>query len=147
VLIISYETFRANAKKLNAIKGLDLLVLDEGHRLKSAKGNQTITALQACPTRRRVLLTGTPVQNSMDEFFAMVSFVCPSLLGGIATFKRVFQQPIARGQDRDASETEIEIAKARADELQTLTQRFVLRRTSEILHKHLPDKVCLVRAS
>lgn len=55
------------------ISALNLFVLlqicDEGHRLKSAAGNKTIDALEhlACP--RRILLTGTPIQNALDEYF------------------------------------------------------------------------------
>ena len=42
-------------------------VCDEGHRLKSAGGNQTIKALVALRATRRILLTGTPLQNNLDE--------------------------------------------------------------------------------
>jgi len=43
-----------------------LLVCDEGHRLKAAAGNKTIDALNRLPTRRRVILSGTPVQNNLE---------------------------------------------------------------------------------
>ena len=56
--------YRKYAEKLHSVK-LGLLVCDEGHRLKNSDGNKTINALAACPTRRRVLLTGTPVQNDL----------------------------------------------------------------------------------
>lgn len=44
-----------------------LLICDEGHRLKSTTANQTIKALVAIPTKKRVMLTGTPVQNESVE--------------------------------------------------------------------------------
>jgi DNA repair and recombination protein RAD54B len=44
-------------------------VCDEGHRLKSAAGNKTIDALEDLGCLRRILLTGTPVQNALDEFY------------------------------------------------------------------------------
>jgi hypothetical protein len=47
----------------------DLLVCDEGHRLKAKGGNKTIDALLALNCHRRVVLTGTPVQNNLDEFY------------------------------------------------------------------------------
>ena len=43
-----------------------LLVCDEGHRLKNSTGNKTIGALSKCQTQRRLLLTGTPVQNRLQ---------------------------------------------------------------------------------
>jgi DNA repair and recombination RAD54-like protein len=57
--------YRKYADKLHTVR-LGLLVCDEGHRLKNSDGNKTIAALAACPTRRRVLLTGTPVQNELS---------------------------------------------------------------------------------
>lgn len=47
----------------------DVLVCDEGHRLKAKGGNKTIDALLALNCHRRVVLTGTPVQNNLDEFY------------------------------------------------------------------------------
>jgi DNA repair and recombination protein RAD54 and RAD54-like protein len=64
VLIISYEMYRKYGDKLLGAK-IGLLVCDEGHRLKNSDGNKTIAALAACPAKRRVLLSGTPVQNDL----------------------------------------------------------------------------------
>ncbi len=59
--------YRKYVDKLHAAK-IGLLVCDEGHRLKNSDGNKTITALAACPSRRRVLLSGTPVQNDLTVY-------------------------------------------------------------------------------
>lgn len=48
-----------------------LLVCDEGHRLKSSAGNATVSSLAGFPSKRRVLLTGTPLQNDMDVSLCM----------------------------------------------------------------------------
>ena len=62
---------------------MDLLVCDEAHRLKNARGDtQTVAGLRALKCPRRVLLSGTPIQNDLGEFFAVMDFACPSLLGG-----------------------------------------------------------------
>ena len=50
----------------------DLLVCDEGHRLKSAGGSKTMDALLSIGCERRVVLTGTPVQNNLEELFKEV---------------------------------------------------------------------------
>ena len=62
----SDESFARFAAEINAAR-IGLLVCDEGHRLKNAKGTKTMQMLNACPARRRVILTGTPVQNELQE--------------------------------------------------------------------------------
>jgi DNA repair and recombination RAD54-like protein len=77
VLIASYETMRTHVGRLNKYRDCcDLLVCDEAHRLKNRE-NQTSMALSSIPCKRRVLLTGTPMQNDLEEFFAMVDFTNP----------------------------------------------------------------------
>lgn len=46
-----------------------MLICDEGHRLKNAQGNRTIAALEELGATRRLLITGTPIQNQLDELF------------------------------------------------------------------------------
>ena len=63
ILICSYECLRTHVKRLTKYKDCcDLLVCDEAHRLKNNE-NQTSKALDSLPVKRRVLLTGTPMQN------------------------------------------------------------------------------------
>jgi DNA repair and recombination protein RAD54B len=65
ILIASYENIR---KHYELLKGaIDLLVCDEGHRLKSTGGNNTMAALLHLNCPRRLILTGTPVQNNLKE--------------------------------------------------------------------------------
>jgi DNA repair and recombination protein RAD54 and RAD54-like protein len=61
ILIISYETFRLYSHILNA-SDVGMVLCDEGHRLKNSE-NQTYLALMGLQTKRRVLLSGTPIQN------------------------------------------------------------------------------------
>lgn len=65
VLIVSYELFRKHAATLSELSS-PLLICDEGHRLKSTSSNKTITALNKLRTKKRIMLTGTPVQNESD---------------------------------------------------------------------------------
>ncbi|KAG1662668.1 hypothetical protein FOA52_014594, partial [Chlamydomonas sp. UWO 241] len=136
VMVASYEAARKYAKSLTS--HIDLLVCDEAHRLKSTHGNKTVDALLALGCRRRVLLTGTPVQNNLDEFYALLSFVAPGVLGTPAVFKRVYSDPISKGRDRDAGEDERNLGEDRARELGSKVQGLILRRTQEVLAKHLP---------
>lgn len=136
VLVTSYEVLRKHASDLVGV--CDLLVCDEGHRLKSCGGNQTINSLHQLNSPRRVLLTGTPLQNNMDEFYALMSFVHPDLLGPRTMFKRVFGDPITLSRDRDASKDQKALGQARAEELQKQVKDFILRRTRDLLSRHLP---------
>lgn len=141
LLIISYELYRKYQKVLNAIAEVDLMICDEGHRLKSAKGNQTIAALKGVQTERRVILTGTPLQNNLSEFFAMIDFVCPYALGmDYSTFRRIFQTPIEESEDTLATLEQKEVGKARSVRLQRLTTPFILRRLATVNKAFLPPK-------
>ncbi|CAI5958852.1 unnamed protein product, partial [Closterium sp. NIES-65] len=99
VLIVSYETFRLHATAFQHEGACDLVICDEAHRLKN---DRTLTtkvaahatqALAGLPCRRRVLLSGTPMQNDLEEFYAMVSFTNPGVLSNAAHFRRHFQVP------------------------------------------------------
>lgn len=112
LLITSYELARRHAGALAG--AAQLLVCDEGHRLKAAAGSKTIAALGALGCPARVLLTGTPVQNAPREFFAMADFVRPGVLGDLPAFERVFGGPIARAQDRAGTEEDKALGRERA---------------------------------
>ncbi|KAL4538177.1 hypothetical protein Ndes2526B_g05342 [Nannochloris sp. 'desiccata'] len=136
VAITSYETLRQHARVLAGCAGL--LIADEGHRLKSAQGNKTISALLALQCPRRVILSGTPFQNDLSEFFSLADFVCPDVLGSLSTFNRVFATPIARSRDRNASEEERTLGEARSAELSRRVESFILRRGAEVNARYLP---------
>lgn len=84
-LIISYEMALRYAERL-AMLQFDILVCDEGHRLKNINGKLRY-ALDSLGISRRLLLTGTPIQNNMEEFFSLLDFVRPTSFGSIADFK------------------------------------------------------------
>ena len=77
--------------------GPELIICDEAHRLKNDK-TATTKSLASLPCRRRVLLSGTPMQNDLEEFFAMVDFTNPGVLGSCSEFRRKFQSPILNGR-------------------------------------------------
>lgn len=139
LLIISYEMFRSYSEQLYK-SSIGLLVCDEGHRLKSSHGNKTIEALKRLPCRGRVILTGTPVQNDLGEFFSVCDFVNPACLNSLASFRTVFANPIIASRDSNAHPSAVKIGESRARELGRITSNFVLRRTSNILAKYLPSK-------
>lgn len=65
ILIASYEYIQKYCADLQ--NHIQLLVCDEGHRLKALNGSNTMTALLSLNCPRRIILTGTPVQNNLEE--------------------------------------------------------------------------------
>ncbi len=94
----------------------------QGHRLKNCE-NQTYTALTQLSTQRRVLLSGTPIQNDLLEYFSLLHFVNSGILGTTSQFKRKFETPILRGRDACASEKDVALAKERLAELADLVNK------------------------
>ncbi|KAI9783079.1 MAG: helicase [Geoglossum umbratile] len=139
VMIIGYEKLRMVQQELMEGSGIDIVVADEGHRLKTAQ-NKSAQAIKALNTPRRIILSGTPIQNDLSEFFVMVDFVNPGLLGAYNTFKKEFENPIIKSRQPGAARKDVDKGSARSEELASLTKMFILRRTAEILSKYLPPK-------
>ena len=141
-LVISYETFRRYVELFlsKAETCCDLLILDEAHRLKN-NATATSVALASLPCRRRVLLSGTPLQNDLEEFFAIVNFTNPGVLGTAAHFRRHFQSPILIGREPDCSDEEEALGNQRSQDLSDIVNDFILRRSNELNRKHLPEKI------
>lgn len=147
MLVISYDSYRKYAAKINAVGSIGLLVCDEGHRLKNDKGSKTMQALQGCPARRRILLTGTPVQNDLGELYAMANFVRPGALGEVSAFKRIYSNPIKASRDRSATVDERTLGQNRNAHLTKLLAKFILRRDRGVMAKNLPPLHEQVRGS
>ena len=139
VMIVGYEKLRLLQGDLQKGSGIDIVIADEGHRLKTAQ-NKSAQAIRSLNTERRIILSGTPLQNDLAEFYTMVDFVNPGLLNKYTTFKRNFEIPILKSKQPEASANDIEKGEARSEELMKITNMFILRRTAEILAEYLPSK-------
>ena len=128
VLIMGYDMFRnltkENDKKFKKKQreifkdtlidpGPQMVVCDEGHVLKNTKSALN-AAMNKISTKRRIILTDTPLQNNLSEYFAMVDFVKPKLLGTFNEFKNRFVNPIQNGQHSDSSDRDVRIMKKRS---------------------------------
>lgn len=139
ILIISYETFRLHAAVLHTSE-IGLVLCDEGHRLKNHE-NQTYEALMGLKCKRRVLLSGTPIQNDLLEYFSLIHFVNEGILGSSADFRKRFENPILRGRDADATDEEHKKGVLKLEELAGIVNKCIIRRTQALLSKYLPTKV------
>ncbi|RMZ81328.1 hypothetical protein DV738_g2303, partial [Chaetothyriales sp. CBS 135597] len=138
VLIVSYESLRLNIDELKDVK-IGLLLCDEGHRLKNADSN-TYMALTGLNVERRVILSGTPIQNDLTEYFALLDFANPGYLGTRTDFRKKFELPILRGRDAAGSDQDREKGEVATKELGEAVNKFIIRRTNDILSKYLPIK-------
>lgn len=139
IMIIGYEKLRTVQEELKKGSGVDIVIADEGHRLKTAK-NKSAQAIRSLNTSRRIILSGTPIQNDLSEFFMMVDFVNPDLLGSHKAFMKEFELPIERSRQPGASKKDLEKGEARNEELAFMTTKFILRRSADILSRYLPSK-------
>lgn len=136
IAITSYEMMRKVSSDLAG--HVDIIIADEGHRLKSAAGNKTIAALNQLHCPRKIILSGTPLQNNLGELFAMCDFVNPGCLGSLATFQKVFEGAIVKSRDPNASEETVTLGKKRSEELRRILHGFVLRRDASVNEAFLP---------
>ena len=139
IMVVGYEKLRTVQEGLSKGAGVDIIIADEGHRLKTLQ-NKSGQAIQSLNANKRVILSGTPIQNDLREFFATVDLVNPGVLGTFKAFMREFEGPIVRSQQPEATKKDTEKGEARSEELRELTSKFILRRTADILAKYLPPK-------
>ncbi|QLL32192.1 hypothetical protein HG536_0C03600 [Torulaspora globosa] len=146
VLIIGYEKLLSVSEELRLGKdSLDLLVCDEGHRLKNG-ASKILNTLKSLDVGRKILLSGTPIQNDLNEYYTIIDFINPGILGNYSQFKKRFINPISRARDPANKFNEVAVQKGeeRSSEMIQITQRFILRRTSSILTKYLPPRTDLI---
>ncbi|KAF3490512.1 DNA repair and recombination protein RAD54 [Arthroderma uncinatum] len=138
VLIVSYETLRMNTDELRDTH-IGLLLCDEGHRLKNAD-SQTYVALNRLNVQKRVILSGTPIQNDLSEYFSLLDFANPGILGSRTEFHKKYEIPILRGRDADGTDEQQKKGNECLAELLNLVNKFIIRRSNDILSKYLPVK-------
>jgi DNA repair and recombination RAD54-like protein len=137
-MIVSYESLRLNVDLIGSTP-IGLMLCDEGHRLKNGE-SQTFTALTSLNVQRRVILSGTPIQNDLTEYYSLLSFANPNLLGTRQEFRSKYELAILKGRDALASETERRRGDEKLSELLSTVNKFIIRRTNDILSKYLPVK-------
>jgi superfamily II DNA or RNA helicase len=126
VVVTSYALARLDAHHLERFR-FRTLVLDEAQNAKNP-ASQIAKVVRGLQADHRLALTGTPVENSLRDLWAIFGFVEPGLLGSETSFRRRFELPIADGDEGAAAV------------LRSRLEPFVLRRTKEDVAKELPER-------
>ncbi|KAG0326811.1 hypothetical protein BG004_002899, partial [Podila humilis] len=139
VFLISYDMFRSlcDAKDVSPDEldrfrtlllkpGPSIVICDEGHQIKNADA-KTSMAASRINTTTRVILTGYPLQNRLEEYWCMVDFVWPNFLGDIATFRHNYIRPIKEGLYSESSIFNKNVSAKKLKVLTELIKNFVLR--------------------
>lgn len=121
VILTSYQIAVADFKILRKIKWM-YMILDEAQAIKSASSKRWTTLL-GFKTRNRLLLTGTPVQNTMSELWALLHFIMPTLFDSLSEFTEWFSKGIEESAERKKAVDEIQLKK-----LHAILKPFMLRR-------------------
>jgi superfamily II DNA or RNA helicase len=127
VLIASYGLLAREQERLAAVTWA-MAVLDEAQSIKNADTRRA-EASRRLDAGFRLALTGTPVENDLDELWSLFAFVNPGLLGGRDRFAKRFAAPIARDNDPQAKAA-----------LRALVRPFLLRRTKAQVLAELPPR-------
>ncbi|UEG53222.1 DEAD/DEAH box helicase [Mucilaginibacter daejeonensis] len=127
VVVTTYGISRIDVEMFKSFF-FDYIILDESQNIKnpSSKSYQAVKQLKS---RHRLILSGTPVENTVNDLWTQMSFINPGLLGSQQFFLNEFVTPIEKKKDED-----------KAHRLQALIKPFVLRRTKEQVATELPPK-------
>ena len=139
LIITSYEIVRSDVDFLGSIKW-NYLFLDEGHVIKNTK-TKTALAIRQLVASHRVILTGTPIQNGVNELWALFDFLMPGYLGTEKQFTAKYSRPIINSRDAKSSGKEQEAGALAMEALHRQTLPFILRRVKEDVLSDLPPKI------
>ena len=128
VILTTYGTIRNDIENLLEQK-FDLLVLDESQNIKNIN-SQTTKAVLLLNAKKRVALSGTPIENNLLELYSLFRFLNPEMFGSVQEFKNDYIVPIQKYSDTSTIE-----------ELRKKIYPFLLRRVKKEVLADLPDKI------
>ena len=134
VCITTY-TLILQDKNMFRRKKWDYLILDEAHMIKNWQSQRWQTLLRF-HARRRILLTGTPLQNNLMELWSLMHFLMPKVFESHDEFKEWFNNPLTSAVEGQAS-----LSRQLVKRLHGILRPFILRRLKAEVEKQLPGKV------
>lgn len=129
-LIANYEQVVRDWKEINERLRPDLVILDEAQRIKNWQ-TKTARTLKRLESRFAFVLTGTPLENRIDEFYSIAEFVDPSLFGSLFRFNRAYYKFDANGKSTGMQNL---------DDLHDKAMTIMLRRRKDMVEDELPGR-------
>ncbi|KAK9463056.1 SNF2 family N-terminal domain-containing protein, partial [Lipomyces oligophaga] len=114
-------------------------VLDEGHKIRNPDSDISLVCKRV-KTPHRIILSGTPMQNNLNELWSLFDFVCPGRLGTLPLFQHEFAVPIKVGGYANATNIQVQTAYKCACVLRDLISPYLLRRMKVDVAADLPKK-------
>ncbi|XP_063043760.1 DNA excision repair protein ERCC-6-like 2 [Engraulis encrasicolus] len=138
IALTTYETFRLSLDDFNSVNWAAVIV-DEAHKIKNWK-SQITKAMKKMRCKVRVGLTGTILQNNLEELYCVMDWAIPWCLGGFRQFKKNFAEPIEHGQKHSVTKRTLAVGRQAVQQLaQRLSGKF-LRRTKALIRDQMPAK-------
>lgn len=138
VVITTYSAMRLHNALLQRT-GFQYIILDEGHKISNPETGVTLAA-KAFSTPHRLILSGSPIQNSLKELWCLFDFVVPGLLGTMDRFIEEFEVPITQSRNISATPLSLATAVECAKALQQHIAPYLLRRLKKQVNTSLPPK-------
>ena len=139
VVITSYDIMRNDIEHIQSYNW-NYCILDEGHVIKNAKTKLT-KAIKTVKCMKRLILSGTPIQNNVLELWSLFDFLMPGFLGTELQFNNRFGKPILASRDAKSSSKEQERGALALEALHKQVLPFLLRRMKEDVLHDLPPKI------
>lgn len=128
--IVNYEQVLTDADDINAVLAPEVVVLDEAQRIKNWQ-TKTARRVKSLRSHYAFVLTGTPIENRIDELYSIVQYLDPELVGPLFRFNRQFYRLDERGRPTDYQNL---------DELRRRVGSVMLRRRKIDVEKDLPGR-------
>ncbi|XP_059910605.1 DNA excision repair protein ERCC-6-like 2 isoform X2 [Gadus macrocephalus] len=138
VALTTYETLRLCLDQFNSIDW-SAVIVDEVHKLKNPK-SQITQAMKELKCKVRIGLTGTILQNNLEEFWCVMDWAIPACLGSLGNFKNRYSDPVEQGQKHSATKRSLATARRAVRGLATRVSPWFLRRTKALIKDQLPKK-------
>ncbi|KAL0227520.1 hypothetical protein RCL1_003664 [Eukaryota sp. TZLM3-RCL] len=136
VCLTTYDFIMKDKKYLAKTYWLYIIV-DEGHRMKNSGSKLTSILRKDFHSRNKLLLTGTPLQNSLPELWSLLNWLLPSIFSDVGSFQNWFAAPFDDKKDQDLEEEEEYLIINR---LHQVLRPFLLRRLKSDVADQLPGK-------
>ena len=142
IYICSYERARDNFSEIFDSVNFYYLVLDEAHIIKNPK-TKMYQAIKKIKSDKRVILTGTPIQNNVMELWALFNFLMPNFLGSSNDFEIKYQKKMAQNIKKLNLQEDVQenIFQTSLQEIRKRIKPFILRRLKSEVLKELPEKI------